>query len=99
MKYPLNKLQRKAVDQIYERFMAERTQGYLDTKGTRHEPVSKEEAQRLWDESGNQAEFEQVMFDPEVIEKFGLGKDEPIPAEAVVPWEDVKHQFSRPGNQ
>jgi hypothetical protein len=93
-KYPLNTRQRTVVEQVKQRWIHDRVYGYVDHEGVKHEPVTQEEAERLWIAENMTAKIEHVTFDPEVIARLGLNSaDDPIPAEAIVDYNTVKHLF------
>jgi hypothetical protein len=82
MQRVLNKRQKQLLDQTRERFVDERVCGYRTAAdGVRKDfpPMDRAQAEQIW--QNGLPKFENAMFDPEVIARFDLGKDEPIPAE------------------
>jgi hypothetical protein len=75
------------------RWIEERAEGYTKPDGTVLAPVTREEAEKIWNEKTHER-FEWAMFDPEVIEKFKLDQDEKIPADATAIW--MTRNFERP---
>lgn len=70
----MNSRERQFFANIRDRFIQERVNGYLDTKGRRHPPVSQATALRTW--RSHRPRFLHALKDQEVREKFKL--DEPI---------------------
>lgn len=84
-----------AMDTIHERFVDEHMRGFTDRKSVRHEPVSKEDAETKWNAIQHQVAWQ--LFDPEVIQKLRLDREEPISPEAIAEAADRKAR-SRSGD-
>jgi hypothetical protein len=75
---PLNKRQQEFLVGLRERFIHERVSGYRDKAGNKVEPVDLKTAERLY--AKKLPDFRKCVFDPDVIAKFCLDANEPIPA-------------------